>query len=57
MRTKQLAHVLITILGLSVVLHRIPLVLNGLFLMTRVPQGIGGNYWYNQFRLWKRAEP
>jgi hypothetical protein len=46
MKTKQLANVLIKILGLSVVVHGLPSVLSGLFGILQVPRGASGNYWY-----------
>lgn len=46
MKKKQLADVLIKILGLSVVIHAIPLFLSGLFTIMQMPRGSGGNYWY-----------
>jgi Mg2+ and Co2+ transporter CorA len=46
MKSKQLANVLIKILGLSVVIHSIPTIITGLFNMMRV-RGIGmpGESW------------
>ena len=46
MKTKQLANVLIKILGLSVVVHGIPSIFSGLFTILQVPRGSSGNYWY-----------
>jgi uncharacterized membrane protein len=47
MKTKQLANVLIKILGLSVLVHSIPAIITGLFNMVRA-RGVGspGDYWF-----------
>ncbi len=47
MKTKQLANVLIKILGLSVVIHGIPAIISGLFTMARSRgMGASGDYWF-----------
>ena len=46
MKKKQLADVLIKVLGLSVVVHAIPQVLSGLITIMRVPRGASGDYWF-----------
>lgn len=47
MKTKQLANVLIKILGLSVLVHSIPTIITGLFNIVRA-RGVGspGDYWF-----------
>ncbi|MBU6402467.1 MAG: hypothetical protein KGS61_19275 [Verrucomicrobia bacterium] len=47
MKTKQLANVLIKILGLSVVIHGIPALITGVFGLAYA-RGVGapGNYWF-----------
>ena len=47
MKTKQLANVLIKILGLSVILHDLPSLLSSLITLFQVPKGAGGGaLWY-----------
>ena len=47
MKTKQLANVLIKILGLSVVLHSVPAIITGLFNIVRATgRGSPGDYWF-----------
>jgi uncharacterized membrane protein HdeD (DUF308 family) len=48
MKTKQLANILIKILGLSVLAHGIPSILNGLSTMFQA-FGSHGNYYSNYF--------
>jgi len=47
MKSKQLANILIKILGLSVVIHGIPAIITGLFNMVRARGGGSpGDYWF-----------
>ena len=47
MKTKQLANVLIKILGLSVCVHSVPGVISGLFSVARAKGGhVPGEYWF-----------
>jgi hypothetical protein len=47
MKSKQLANVLIKILGLSVAIHSIPGVITGLYNVARVRSAGGpGDYWF-----------
>ncbi len=47
MKSKQLANVLIKILGLSVVVHSIPAIITGLFNIARASgRGWPGDYWF-----------
>lgn len=45
MKTKQLANILIKILGLSVVVHSIPTILAGLFTGFQIRGGAPNIYW------------
>jgi hypothetical protein len=47
MKTKQLANVLIKILGLSVVVHTIPSIITAIYNVMRVrPFGVPGESWF-----------
>jgi len=47
MKTKQLANILIKILGLSVLIHSIPGIITGLYNAVRIrPMGGPGDWWF-----------
>jgi hypothetical protein len=52
MKTKQLANVLIKILGLSVVVHSIPSIITAIYSVVRArPFGVPGDSWFFLFPL------